>query len=314
MRIQTFSIVVGTRACNASCTFCVSKMTGFGDLPKSRRINRRNFAKAARLAQMAGTTTVLLTGKGEPTLYPEQITSYLELLVRWNFPLIELQTNALEIGRLARDGVSRIKGFTAETLLRWHDLGLNTIAISIVDVRLEPNQATYHEDYPDLATTIAFLHTLGFSVRLCVMMHHPYVDSTARLEEVIAFSKQHRVEHLTVRGIRKPEQAHDDEASAYVRERGLTDDEIGAIRAWLEERGTRLMTIRHGAAIYDVDGQNVCISDCLTLDASGDDIRTLIFFDNGRVSYDWQFPGAVFIGGEDMDAADAARPLVTLKT
>ena len=65
MEIQTFSIVVGTRACNASCPFCVSRMTGFGKLPKARVINERNFRKACLLAERAGSTTVLMTGKGE---------------------------------------------------------------------------------------------------------------------------------------------------------------------------------------------------------------------------------------------------------
>ena len=297
MKIQTFSIVVGTRACNARCPFCVSRMTGFEELPKTRNINERNFAKAARLAELAGTTTVLMTGKGEPTLYPAQITHYLELLRTWRFPFIELQTNALEIGRLARDGKSKIPDLTEGTLRTWWNLGLNTIAISVVDVNAAPNKAVYHEDYPELATTIAFLHGLGFSVRLCVMMQRPYVDSWARLGEVIAFCKKNGVEQLTVRTIRKPENTHDPDASAYVMEHGLTDAEIAAIHGWIDRNGVRLMSLMHGAAVYDYGGQNVCLSDCLTLDPTGDDIRTLIFYDDGRIAYDWQYDGAVLVGG-----------------
>lgn len=55
------------------------------------------------------------------------------------------------------------------------------------------------------------------------------------------------------------------------------------------------MTLMHGAhaaKVYDVDGQNVCVSDCLTVEAAGDDIRTLIFFADGKICYDWQHPGA----------------------
>ncbi|MDO8598925.1 MAG: hypothetical protein Q7S02_02355, partial [bacterium] len=55
MKIQTFSIVVGTRACNARCPFCVSRMTGFDELPKRGAISAKNFSVAARLAQIAGT-------------------------------------------------------------------------------------------------------------------------------------------------------------------------------------------------------------------------------------------------------------------
>ncbi len=55
------------------------------------------------------------------------------------------------------------------------------------------------------------------------------------------------------------------------------------------------MTLMHGAVGYDVGGQNVCLTDCLTLDASNEDIRQLIFFPDGRLGYDWQYEGAVLL-------------------
>ncbi len=292
MRIQTFSIVVGTRACNARCPFCVSKMTGFDEIPASREINTRHFDKAARFAQMAGTTTVLMTGKGEPTLYPAEITRYLDLLGRWQFPFIELQTNALELGRLARDGRSRVRGLDLQALEAWNRAGLNTIAISTVGVREGDNRAVYHEDYPDLAATIRFLHGLGFVVRLCVMMQRGCVDSPERLDEVLSFCRESKVEQLTARSIRRPRLTSDEGASSYVGERGLADGEIAAIRDWVRARGTLLMTLLHGAEVYDVGGQNLCLSDCLTIRGEAEDIRTLIFYGDGRLAYDWQYDGA----------------------
>src|ERR1035437_8479153 len=121
MHFQTFSIVVGTRACNASCPFCISKQTGLFGTPI--KVNWRNFAIACKLAQKAKTTTVLLTGKGEPTLYPDHVTETLKALQSYDFPLIEMQTNGLAI---AEGKVSD------ETLQSWYDLGLTTIAISVV--------------------------------------------------------------------------------------------------------------------------------------------------------------------------------------
>ena len=56
-RVFNFSIVVGTKACDAACPFCVSQMTGFVETPPSP--NMRRFHKAARLAQIKGTTNVL---------------------------------------------------------------------------------------------------------------------------------------------------------------------------------------------------------------------------------------------------------------
>jgi molybdenum cofactor biosynthesis enzyme MoaA len=297
MKIQTFSIVAGTRACDAHCPFCVSKMTGFDELaPGAQAINERNFVKAARLAERAGTTTVLLTGKGEPVLYPDEITRYLELLAERPFPLVELQTNALTMGWLARDGVSRSR-LTKAHLARWYDLGLDTIAVSVVDVERAANASIYHDDYPDLGATVDFLKSLGFSIRLCVMLQRGLVDNPSRLSRVVAFCRERGVEQLTVRSIRRPDVSASADAASYVDRHGLTDGEIDVLHGWVRERGTLLLTLMHGARVYDVGGQNVCVSDCLTVEAESDNVRTLIFFSDGRVAYDWQHDGAVLLGG-----------------
>ncbi len=296
MRIQTFSIVAGTRACDAKCPFCVSRMTGFDELPKNRGIEERNFRKAALLAERAGTTTVLFTGKGEPTLYPDEITEYLQLLQRSAFPLVELQTNALAMGRLARDGESGTQ-LSAGHLRDWYRLGLDTIAISAVDVVPGPNREVYAEDYPDLASTVAELHQMGFSVRLCIMMAKGFVDSPSGLERVVEFCRDNRIEQLTARPIRRPEATESEATSEWVDRRGMEDGEAQAIYRWVADRGTHILSLMHGARVYDVGGQNVCISDCLTVEPDSANIRTLIFYSNGRIAYDWQYDGAVLLGG-----------------
>ena len=96
MKIQTFSIVAGSEACNARCPFCVSKMTvPHGIDLKEPEVNMRNFGKACRLAKMSGATTAMITSKGEPTLFPEQVTRYMEALRPFEFPFIELQSNGI---------------------------------------------------------------------------------------------------------------------------------------------------------------------------------------------------------------------------
>ncbi len=294
LKIQTFSIVVGTSACDGDCPFCVSHTTGFDELPSSSDINVRNFRKAARLAQLAGTTTVLFTGKGEPTLYPLEIFKYLNHLRSFDFPFIELQTNAMRIGYLAEGR----KGAIDRTwLTKWYDAGLNTIAISVVGIDQEHNSQIYKQDYPNLVRTIDLLHTVGYSIRLCVMMQKGMVDSPEKLQGVINFCAKNGVEQLTARPIRRPQFVvlEGDKYGKYIDHNGLTEKQIGAIHRYIETHGTHLSTLMnggHAARIYDVDGQNLCLSDCLTVEPSGDDIRTLIFYPGGRITYDWQYPGA----------------------
>jgi len=101
MKISTMSVVVGTRACNASCPFCVSKMTPrMAELPATTDIPVRNLRKSLLFAERSGVSTILLTGKGEPTLYPDQVDFYLREIARnGRFPFVEMQTNGFLFGR-----------------------------------------------------------------------------------------------------------------------------------------------------------------------------------------------------------------------
>jgi len=83
-------------------------------------INLRNLKIACMLAEKSGATTCLITGKGEPTLYPDLITEYIEA-VNDTFPFIELQTNGINLKKIKE-----------ETLRRWYGLGLTTVCLSAV--------------------------------------------------------------------------------------------------------------------------------------------------------------------------------------
>ena len=300
MPITTLALVAGTKACDARCPFCVSATTGYSELPSSCAINEARFAKAARLAQLGGTTTVLITGKGEPLLYPKEISRYLRLLQQWQFPLIEIQTNALRLGHLASG--RHVGAITDLTLKSWHALGLNTIAISVVGVTPEHNRAVYADDYPDLGTTIQLAHDCGFAVRLCVVMLRGYVDNPDAIGEVLAFCRDNAVEQLTIRPVRGAGKTKSPPHTKYIQAHKISDRRIRRIRRWLDGSwrrrgcGTKVMTLWHGgdamAMVYDVDGQNLALADCLTVSADSASIRTLIYYSDGRLSYDWQHQGA----------------------
>jgi len=252
MKIQTLSIVAGTRACDARCPFCVSKMTGVDALlGNATDINERNFHKTALLAKQAGTTTVLITGKGEPTLYPQVITRYLELLEPYKFPFIELQTNGIRLGKNSRGARG---GIHPGTLKTWYGLGLNTIALSTCGVHRSDNRPIYGEEYPEMGQLVDFVHSVGFSVRLCLMMHYGGIYSPGGLDQVIEFCKVHSVDQLTARSIRKPNSSVDSEAAEFVEESGLIPSAEKEIYEHIKATGTLIMKLEHGAEVYDVDG------------------------------------------------------------
>lgn len=288
MKIATFSIVAGSKACNARCPFCVARMTGLELDGKEPPVNWRNFYKACQLAKDKGVTTVLITGKGEPTLFPDQLTKFLDELQQFNFPFIELQTNGSRIADGACD----------RYIDTWYNMGLTTVAVSIVHYKEGANHEIYQlpgNRHFNLAKLIVKLHEHKFSVRLTAMLLKGFIDNTEDLKKMIKYAAEFGVEQLTLRPIRKPANSEDMGATAFVEERGLsTEDEAGA-RGWLDRNATLLMTLAHNARVYDYEGQNVCLSDCLTLHPETDDLRQLIFFPDGHLRYDWQYKGAILL-------------------
>jgi len=295
MKIQTVSVVCGTSACDGHCPFCVSKQTGYEQLPPiAGKVNWRNFRKIVRLAELAECTTMLFTSKGELTLYPEELSLYLKELHNLNdpFPFLELQTNGLQIGDLAMG--HKLKRLTVSDLRQWYNLGLNTIAVSVVGIDPGHNSQVYRSTYPELERTVEFLHFLKYSVRLCVMMQQGMIDSFEKVSQVVDWCRKHGVAQLTVRPIRKTDEG-DSEQSQYVRKYGLTPDQELEISRRIEKESTHLLTLMHGkhaTRIFDFHGQNLAHSDCLTIEPEEDNIRTLIFYRNGEVTYDWQYTGA----------------------
>jgi MoaA/NifB/PqqE/SkfB family radical SAM enzyme len=269
-------------------------MTGNPDYTGVPEIHEANFRTACLFAKDGHTSTVLFTGKGEPTLFPRQIDQYLDLLAPYNFSFIELQTNGL---RLA-DEWGNPHTLPMETLERWREKRLSTIALSVVGVDREANARIYTPDYPDLAKTIKYLRSLDFTVRLSVMMMYGLgcVSNVLGVKRVLEFCKANDVAQCTVRPLRAPENTHDMGASDFVREHGVTDHQVRLIQEWVKANGTKILPLSHGANVYDVDGQNLCLTDCLT-PAEPDRIRTLIFYPNGKLTYDWQYPGAVLLSG-----------------
>ena len=288
MKVQTMSVVVGTAECNAKCPFCVSKTT-----PKAKRtldINVHNLRKAKLCALRSNVQTILLTGKGEPTLFPEQISQYVDFF-RNDFPFIELQTNGIWLATDEAD----------EYLKHWYNLGLNTICLSVVDFADCINREIYQPDgdYMNHSDLVKKLHTFGFTVRLSCMMLDQKQFTEPRcvhdwLCDLLDHCRELKIKQLTVRPIAAPENK-DNRVTQWIKEHTLTPEQMKIVSRWFEDNGTQIMRLAHGSIVYDVDGQNVCWSNCLTDSTDPEDIRQLIFFPDGTLAYDWRYKGAILL-------------------
>src|SRR4030043_452093 len=136
MHIQNFSIVAGSEACNARCPYCISKMTPKQGIElEEPQVNWRNFRKGAILARNMRVPTVMITGKGEPTLFPEQISKFMSALEEFEFPFIELQTN----GILLHEQEKKYEHYLKE----WYDKGMRSVAISLAHYEPEKNKEIF---------------------------------------------------------------------------------------------------------------------------------------------------------------------------
>lgn len=292
MGLQTLSIIAGSEACNARCPFCISKMTPpLGVELKEPEVNWRNFGIGCELARDLGATTAMFTGKGEPTLFPEQINKFLKKLKDYGFPLIEVQTNGIIIFEKPL--------IYTKYLEQWYQTGITTIAISIVHYEPEKNRSIYvpyKKEYIDLPDLIRMLHEVGFSVRLTCIGARTFIDSPAELMNLLAFAKQNKVEQVTLTPVNKPDNIilHQ-EAWDWSNEHHLTNDQVADISKFLESKNGHYHTLGHGARVYDVDGQNICLNQCLTVQPDNEVIRNLIFFPDGHIRTHWQYEGSVIL-------------------
>ena len=238
----------------------------------------------------------MLTGKGEPTLYPNLIREYINY-AREHFPFIELQTNGIMLKELNvknsfvdREG-NRVK---MSHLEEWYKLGLTTICLSAVHYWNDLNQKIYSDKYPDLRETIKMLHSEGFSVRLSIMMLKGYVDTPDQVNEMVNFCKTYKVKQLTFRPIAHPDNDNSD-ITKWIKEHTLSEDELSTIKTFLKNNATPVLHLSHGATVYDYWGQNVCLTDCLTTNETDENMRQIIYYPDGTISYDWKYEGAVLL-------------------
>ena len=313
MKIGTLSVLCGTPACQASCNFCIAKMTGttHGVSVAPSKVNWRNLDIACRFAEKAGATTCLITGKGEPTLYPDLVPQYIQRVAEY-FPFIEIQSNGIDMVDRHRGLEVTPPKINHDTLSLWQSYGLTLVCLSIVHYeRTKNSQFMYPNGYYDFWDAVKVLHNAGIAVRINCTMVKNGVDDWDKMKTLIEMCKERGVEQLTLRDVAVPDYATN-EISEWTRkhqikipvevdrntERGyqtITEmwDATNYATFKLEEDGAvPLLKLNHGATVYDYKGQNVSLNNCITENTNPEEIRQLIFFPDGSLRFSWNFEGA----------------------
>ena len=286
--VQTYTAVVGNRACNANCPYCISKMTPCHREDDLTDVNWRNFEAGARLARQWGASTFLITSKGEATLIPTLVENFI-ISASPHFPVIELQTNGLRVADLEKDN----------HLTRWYEAGLTTVALSAVHFFTGPNKALISDRYPPLAETIKLLKggRHPFCVRLSIIMTKGLVSTVKDVEDAIKWAAENGVDQLKLYPVTCPKNTENKEVKDWVEHRQLFTHELEAIHSILKPH-TVIRQLVHGDTVYayktdDMEtDQNVAFGSCLT-ESEGNDIRQLIYCRDGHVRTSWQYNAAI---------------------
>ena len=289
MKINIFTVIVGNAVCNAECPYCVSRMTpncGVGTKPIEP--NFRNFEIACCFAKNSNVSTVLLTGKGEPTLFSNLVSQYVRRIHEHGFPFIELQTNGILLSENKSNFLSKVE--------KWYLDGLTTVSISIVHYDEKRNAEIFRPGKPYYFWHLVdCLHQIGLSVRITCTLVKGYIDNVDDISRLANVCQLKDVEQLTVREVSRPDNKQDIKTTNYVDEHN-TVGLCNQMQTVLQKHFAKLLLkLPHGGLVYDWNGQNICLANCLTDSTDQNDIRQLIFFPDGHLRYDWRYPGAIIL-------------------
>lgn len=302
--ISSMSIVIGDAVrsrCDGHCPFCISRCSNalgiHADSVDKHLIDwstvMPKFRAACRFAKTAGVTNILLTGRGEPTMYEDEISRYLVELAPYEFPFIELQTNGINLRNYFH--VKEDTGFTGlDRLNMWKDKGLTHVAVSIAHWDEKRNNEIYGaKKAVDLEDLFSELDRFGFSVRTCLVLMKDYVDSVEDVNGVTNLCKSWGSKQLRIASLGRTSASENSAVAQWIDNH--LPEHANDIVDHISANGHYLRTLPHGAPIFDYNGLSVCIADCMPKDNRVGNGMQPIFWPNGSLTYSWEWKGAVLL-------------------
>ena len=280
MKAQNLTVSIPYKGCDKNCPYCISKITWSPEVNSPMIF--RNLPKVVKLAETANVTSVLLTGKGEPFLNMSDMRIVAEVFTRAKFP-IEIQTNGVWLNKELHS--SEVNRQSAMSKIR--EMGINVIAFSI-------DKLHQLDQYSD---TFDILRSNGVIIRICLNLTKMIGYSPNVLAEVLERINKSAVRQILFRNITIVHGASEETPTAkWITENTSIDDYhrmVGSFRFRLQGRVIRILP-ETGTEIYDVDGVSVCFSDyCIQQTNKSDDIRSLIFHQDGHVYTSWDSPASI---------------------
>lgn len=280
-KIYSVSVVTGTSECNAKCKFCAGRYLREQAKPDS--IYYKNLESAIKLCARYGGWSLSLTGSGEPTCSPQEVTKVLKIYNECAnqgayFPNVNLFTNGILIGD---------EKFCASNLHIWRGLGLNNIALSVHSVD-EKEQALFYgiREYPNFNTIKQNVEDCAIGVRCTLLLNKNSVNDAASYERAVTKLADMGFKNITSWAVCNPDGSRCD----------ATPSRMGmaSIRYWLWRNAKLCHGHSWGGGVYDWNGNILRLTDYVTKhNPHNNFVRQLVVFQDGTVAYSWIRDGAL---------------------
>ena len=272
LRANNLTICVPNKGCDKHCPYCISEMTPRYEIDKA--LMYKNAEKVKRIAEVAGVTSVLFTGKGEPLLNFDFVGDFSKLFS--NFPL-EVQTN----GKLLLVHHEEFPKSLAS-------YGINVVAISM-DNRSQFKQ--YRPLFEELKKNKLIVR---ITVNVTSML-----DKYSSFPLLLDYCHKHHISQLTIRHIVVPTTYN--EESKHVVEwikkhtnEQMYDAIVHDANNLLKKSGKIIQVTTDGTQMWDLEGVSYTHIDyCIQEQNQSNDLRSLIFNEDGHLYTSWNSPASV---------------------
>jgi len=269
MKATNLSIVIPYKGCDKNCPYCISKMTGYEEvISDTNYLSKLN--KARKIAEMAEVTSISLTGKGEPLLNIEYIEKIGEVFK--DFP-IEVQTNGIKLLQYGSHFISRL-----------YNCNIDTIAISIDSFK----------SVREFEYVVKFIKSFGMTTRFTLNLL-PDIYNRAVIEVLDECSAM-RIDQLSFREVTIPNNEvfinskMGRETSNWIKsniDRKLSKSFIKELNSVLKDT-ILLRELPYGAKLHIYKNMMITYFEyCIQDKSSEDDIRSLIYYEDGHMSTTW---------------------------
>lgn len=265
MKANNLTVCVPNKGCDKNCLYCVSKMTFEPDSDYQLMI--RNAKKISKMAEIANVTSILFTGKGEPFLNFYEMIGLMQKFK--DFP-IEIQTNGLLLAQRYEDFLP--------TLYRE---GVNTIAISIDDAFSN-----------SMWNLIDRIQQYKINTRICFNVSSKFPRNITDLLKSIEGS----VRQVIFRKISIPQNTKQTKQSDEVQDYIIKTDGSDNYNQIFDKMRS-FPVLRHtvdGSYVFGYKNMSILMSDyCVQSSNNIDDIRSLIFHQDGHLYTSWDHQGSI---------------------